>query len=190
MRGVKRIILPCMFIIFFSGYGLSQNYRLGFDFEISQVRVIDQHGSRNILGAQSLPVSIHLVFGYSPADNLTLNARIGDIFAWAEFNGMEYGINAKYNFYYPLFLTGGILVHSNEGGPSSNSWRSFFATIPMIQLGTGIMIGTLFSLTVDYFIATSKKIIDSYRLYDTYDDYSNQKFESMIRFGFALGWNF
>lgn len=95
MRGVKKIILTFIFIIFFSGYGLSQNYRLGFDFEFSQVRVIDQYGSRSILGGQGLPASIHLVFGYSPVDNLTLNARIGNIFVWPEFEGMEYGINVR-----------------------------------------------------------------------------------------------
>jgi hypothetical protein len=193
MRGVIRFIFPFVFIIFFSGYSFSQTFRLGFDFEVSQVHVIDQYGRRGNLGVQSLPVAVHLAFGYSPVDNLTLNAKIGNIFTWAEFNGMEYGINARYNFFHLLFLTGGFLVHLNEGGTGSISWGSHFATIPMVQLGTGIMVGTSFSLTVDYYIATSKKLIDSYRIDSYYStetyDYSNKKFESMIRFGFALGWN-
>ncbi len=75
------------------------------------------------------------------------------------FHGWEFGIEGKYLFYDPFFISAGLLEHSNEGGTGSNSWGTNYATIFMFNAGVGVEATSNFSIEFGYYKPTSKKVI-------------------------------
>ena len=75
------------------------------------------------------------------------------------FHGWEFGIEGKYLFYNPFFISAGLLEHSNEGGTGSNSWGTNYATIFMLHAGVGVEATSNFSIEFGYYKSTSQKVI-------------------------------
>ena len=118
-------ILLIVFIL--SSVSFSQNFQLGFDFEIHQIRTISQNNS-GILGGNGFPGAFHLLINYIPLSDLTLSAKIGRTLH-TEYLGWEFGLNSKYKFFEPLYFSLGFLEHSNEGGTLDNEVSLSYASI-------------------------------------------------------------
>ena len=175
-------------ILLYSLLTNAQNLNLGFDVEPHQVRINTNHGTR-ILGGDGIPVSLHLDLTYKPIDKLFLIAKVGRTFHM-EFLGWEYGVNGKYEFYKPIFISVGILQHSNEGGGVSNEENLLFASIFMIYTGIGIGVSDIFSIGINFYVPFSNKKIG--KLLQQFENnnvlWENYTFKNMLRLSFVFEW--
>lgn len=178
--GTKNIVLV---ILFFSFTSFAQNFKLGFDLGISQVRISFPNGN-GILGVTQFPLSYHLNFTIEASENLSFQTKIGRLIT-TEFGGWEFGLNGAYKFYTPLYVKCGVLQHSNEGGGISNQLIVSFASILMVQFGIGVDMANFFSIGLDYYIPSSKKII----VWRGLGVKEPQEFDKMKRLAFNFGWN-
>lgn len=106
-----------------------------------------------------------------------------------EFRAWEYGISARYNFYKSLYILAGLLQHSNEGGSSSNSHGTKYASILMFEAGIGFDMSPVTSIELNYYIPTTKQVIGWSRGIDVNGEVNSSfTFESMIRLGFIFAW--
>jgi len=176
-------------VIIFSTISNSQNFQLGFDFEIHQIRIKNQNNSA-ILGGNGFPGAFHLLVNYIPLHDITLSTKIGKTFH-TEFLGLEFGLNCKYEFFEPLYFSIGFLAHSNEGGTLDNEVDLSYATIFMSQTGIGIKASKLFSAGLDYYFPFSQKVIGRELIMPGYTSpyFEPYKFKSMIRLSLIFGWD-
>ena len=175
---MKKVII---FIFFFCTTISAQNFKLGFDIEVHQVRINQGTG---ILGGTGLPMSIHVNVDYNIIKNFSLQAKIGRTFH-QEFLGWEYGINGNYKFFKSLYISGGYLIHSNVGGIGGISSGTNYATLSLIKVGVGIKVIQAFSIEAGYYIPISRKIIG---WINNYGPISYYTFDNMIRLSFVFGW--
>ena len=144
-------------------------------------------GKIGILGGEGAPIDYHLRFAYYFSKKISLQARVGNNLH-VNFHGWEFGIEGKYLFYKPLFISAGLLEHSNEGGSGSISWGTAYATIFMLHAGIGIEATSNFSIEFGYYKATSKKVIGGAIDEITKEIYVDI-FEYMFRLSFIFGWD-
>lgn len=166
----------------------AQDFKLGFDIKAHQIRVSDQEGN-HILGGDGFPLAIHLNFAYSPSNKIAILTKIGRTFH-IEFLGWEFELSGKYNFYKSLYISAGLMQHSNEGGSGSNSHGTKYASILMLKGGIGFDISSITSIELDYYIPTTKKIIGGQRGFNSSgkETFFTHTFKSMIRLGFVFAW--
>ncbi len=172
-------------ILFLTTIINAQNFKLGFDLGVHQIRTSNQFGSIGILGGEGAPLDYHLRLIYYISKKTSLQARVGNTLN-VNFHGWEFGIGGRYLFYDPFFVSAGILEHSNEGGSGSNTWGTNFATIFMLHAGSGVEVTPGFSIEVAYYKAASKEIIGGTHFSNL--GYS-RIFENMIRLSFLFEWN-
>lgn len=170
-------------ILFYNVTSFAQNINLGFDLEIHQIR-ISSPTYKGILGGEGAPLSYHLNLALDITEKLTFLAKGGKTLH-VEFSGWELGFNTAYKIYEPLYIKTGVLHHSNEGGGGSNSWFVSSASILMIQFGIGVNVAEFFSIGLDYYIPTTKKVI----VWRGLEVKEPRTFEKMIRLGFNFGWD-
>lgn len=176
-----KIIL--IFLLFYAVLIKSQSFKLGFDIEAHQIRISDQYGEKEILGGNGLPISIHFITTYNPISKIAIQSKIGRTLH-SEFFGWEFGINGYYKFYKPFYISGGILQHSNEGGVVSNQLYISYASLLMLKAGFGIDIFKTFSIEVDYYVPTQKKVIIKSGIAKRF----SEKIENMFRLSFIWAW--
>ncbi len=163
-------------------------FKLGFDFEANQIRVSDKYNT-SLLGSNSIPISFHTFLSFELNQNLSCKAKVGR-YLITEFAGWEFGISWKYKLYKPLYISGGILQHSNEEDYYSNSEGTTSASILMLELGVGVDIVSFMSIELSYYLPTSKKIIGGHRILNKSSEfeYLPITFKHMIRLGFIFDW--
>jgi hypothetical protein len=159
----------------------AQDYRLGFNIGFQQVRT-----DRGILRVSQVPFSIHLDAAYCFSKELSFHLEIGRTM-YTEFTGMEFGLNGKYTFFSPLYITGGLLLHLNEGTDIGLVDRTKYATILMFYPGIGITIIPSVLIELNYYIPASHPQIYSTLDWITFENIS-KKFKSMIRLNFIFTW--
>ena len=181
----NNLLFNLRFFALYSMVGTAQNLKIGFCLQAHQVRFNTGTG---ILGGNGLPLSLHFNADNKLFKDFSINGKIGRTFH-LEFLGWEFGINGKYSFFKSLFLSMGILYHSNEGsGISNNEWTNY-ASLLMISPAIGVELSSVIALELSYNIPVSKKIIGGGRnFYSGEEKIVNRTFESMIRLGFVFGW--
>jgi hypothetical protein len=170
------LLLLTLFFTLSNDLSNAQNFKLGFDLKPQQIRISDQ-GGNGILGGEGVPISFHAIAGVPLSKTISLRFEAGNTLH-IDFNGWEFGISGNYNFFSPLYLSAGILHHSNEGGSGSISWSTSYASILMLFGGLGIELSRITSIEVGYYIPTSKKIIGSYRLFTGNYQFFSMKLET------------
>jgi len=171
-----------LFLLFYYQISFSQSFILGFDLEVHQIRVSTPN-DEIIMGGNGAPLSYHLSLGVELIDPLIVQFKVGRTLH-VEFKGWELGLNAAYKIYEPLYIKAGVLQHSNEGGGGSITFTETYASILMIHFGAGVDVAEFFSVGLDYYMPTSKKVILWSGLYEKVP----QTFEKMIRLSFNFGW--
>jgi hypothetical protein len=180
---MKKFLLIFTFIYSIAN---AQDFKLGFDMGIHQVRIKSGTG---ILGGNGLPLSIDLNARYDLFQNFTADAKIGRTFH-TQFLGWEFGLSGTYNFYAPFYFTGGMLLHLNEGSGIANGEWTAYTNILMLYPGLGVNFSSVFSIELNYFIPTSEKIIGgAINFYNDNPEKNYTRFKSMIRLDFVFGWD-
>lgn len=89
----------------------------------------------------------------------------------------------------PVYITGGVLHHSNTGSDVGLTHSSRFVSILMFGGGAGINISRILSFETNYYIPTSRDTIGG-GLYITADGFRSKvyMFKDMIRFSLHLDW--
>ena len=174
---VYKLFIAITFLLFCSLISNAQNFKLGFDLEGHRISINE---GRGVLSTEGIPVAYHLVTMINPTNETSVQLRIGKTLH-AEFWGWEFGLSGKYNFYKRVYITAGILEHSNEGGIGSNTWGTKFASIWMLHAGLGVDVTSVISVDLNYYKSVSQKQIGSSgkHLYT---------FDSMIGLKFIFAW--
>ncbi len=176
-----------IYIFLYSTFAFAQNFKLGFDLQMHQVFTNSQSGSGNLGDIEF--GDLHLFLSEEPLNDFLLEFAIGRALQ-PEFAGWEFGLNGQYQFYKSVFLSIGILEHSNEGGTLDNEVSLSYATIFLMQTGIGIQASRIFSAKVDYYLPFSQKVIGKRLNYSVERDsiFEPYKFRSMIRLSLIFGW--
>ena len=164
----------------------AQSFKLGFGLEAHQINVLYPEGTRTI-GGDGLPAAFNVELTYNVFKRFSVQAKVGHTMH-VEFWGLELGLNGKYNIIGPVFITSGIMYHSNEGKSIGLTHGSEFANIFMFGAGAGINVGKTLSLEADYYIPTSRPVLGG-GLDFTQNGYQSKvyRFINMIRFGIHVG---
>ncbi len=176
---MKKIL---MIILLVSTISKAQDFKLGFDAELHQVRISMGNG---ILGGNGLPLSIHFISGYDFLKDISLQSKIGRTFH-VEFAGWEFGLSVKYFIYQPFYLTTGYLYHYNEGGNNGISSGHSYADLSLIRVGGGIFIMQFMSIGIEYYFPIRKKEIGWIRHEN--EEMKYYSFEGLIRLSFIFDW--
>jgi len=172
-----------LILLLYYSTSFAQNFKFGFDLEVSQIRISFPDG-KSVLGTSQIPLSYHLDFTIEAIEKIFFQLKIGRA-TCTEFSGWEFGINGSYKFYKSLYVKTGILHHSNEGGGISNQLNVSSASILMIHLSVGVDVIEFLSIGLDYYIPTSKEVI----VWQGFPEKQAQTFESMIRLASNFSWD-
>lgn len=166
----------------------AQDLRLGFDFETH--RIVDKNDKGvQMLPIEAFPFAIHMILEYDLSNKISLETRPGISLQW-NFPGMEYSLGARYKIYKSFYISGGVFLHSNEGGNISNGKSMLYTSILMLYGGVGFNLSNVFAIEIKYYNPTSSQAIEktSPQLIDNNVSWNYIKFKNMIRFGFSFKW--
>lgn len=129
-----------------------QNFKVGFDAETNNLW---HNNSESTYSSSSfVPTSFHISLCFIPIDKLSLYAKIGGSVFLEKFSGNEYGFSGKYYFYEPFYLNAGYLYHYNSGRSEGNSSGPSYASIHLIQAGTGVKSASFLSIEINFYTPT------------------------------------
>ena len=171
----------------------AQHFKLGFDAEVSYIRVNNTKGnnSHGVAYESFIPITFNLIAGFNFNKKFSMQAHIGKTIIAVEFSGFEVGLNGVYNLNKSFYASAGVLQHSNEGGSVSISHGVTFASLFMLTAGIGYKISKHFALEINYYHPTNKKLLYYYNpIFLTEGADTRFFFDYMLRMNFVFSWDF
>lgn len=167
----------------------AQKFKLGFDTELSYVRVSSNGASFGITSETFIPVTFNVILTYKYNQNLSFQGRVGETLLCSTFSGFEVGFNGLYHFRKRLYISLGGLFHSNEATGPSIPHGDTFVKLYLISSGLGYNVTKYFTLGVSYFLPLSEKTIYYIGNYDeNFPSSFNVVFKYMLRLNFVFAW--
>jgi hypothetical protein len=177
------------FILLLNTIVKSQDVELGFRIEsLGLYKSYSNFKTANFT-YNPFPSCFQLTLALYPVKRISIEGRFGGEFFYDDYSGAEYGIFVKYFISSPIYLTGGVAGHSNDGGSGSNYDHSFTTSIIMPAIGFGIKPFNHVGIEALFQLANKKEIAS--HLYFTGSDAISykQKVDWLVKLGFAFGWN-
>lgn len=171
---MKHLLKLLFFIIIF--YSVINAQQLGFTIE----GVVPKTDQGIDLGA-----AISLAAAYNVLPDFDIEGRIGYAAA-LKYLGWDLYLGSRYEVVDPVFITAGILNHSNDGW-KSRTQGTVTNNITMLGLGSGVSFSPVFSMELVYYWLF--KPVYWYSSIDFYEKKHKEYLNSVIRLNFKFLWN-
>lgn len=182
----KFVLLFLFFPILIS----AQHFKLGFDTELSYVRVGSNGETFGITSDTFIPVTFNIIFSYQFNRHFSFQTKMGETLLCTTFSGFEIGFDGLYHFQKKFYGSLGLLFHSNEAMNPSMPHGDIFTKLYLISLGLGYIVSKHFTLGVSSFLPLSEKTIYYIENFDRNIPYStNVVIKYMLRLNFVFSWD-
>lgn len=162
------MILKTIFLAFvlflLSGSLLAQRAQMGFRLETLGMHRTHSNAfnsdTKKELFYIPVPSALQLNVSVFPVKNLSLDARLGGVFAWLGFSGFEYGLYSKYYLWDRYYISGGIVMHHNDGHKGIFSGMGEKYSMP--AFGAGMKLTKVTNADLMFYYAGNKLLTDNY----------------------------
>lgn len=155
--------LLALLLFLMSGYAAAQSFDMGFRLETLGMHRTHSNAynsdTKKELFYIPFPSALQLNASLFPVKNLSVDARLGGVFAWLGFSGFEYGLYSKY-FLDRYYFTGGIIMHHDDGheGIFSGMGEKF----AMPAFGFGMKLTKVTNADLMFYYAGNKLLTDNF----------------------------
>lgn len=159
-----RTRILALFLFLLSGSIMAQSAQMGFRLETLGMHRTHSNSfnsdTKKELFYIPVPSALQLNASFFPVNNLSLDARLGGVFGWLGFSGFEYGLYSKYFFLDRYYISGGIVMHHNDGHEGIFSGMGEKYSMPAI--GMGMKFTKVTNADLMFYYAGNKLLTDNY----------------------------
>jgi len=186
----KVFIIFLLFPILLSAQ--NKKFKIGFDLNWEYLVTLKNNNSTYIWpeNIYPLPLSLNLSLTYNLSKKFSLQTKMGHTmpFAMEQYFGFQYGVNGIYNFNKNLYISAGVMHHSNSSCECGHTSGRNQANLLFISGGLGYYIKNNIAIEINYFHSTKSKPI-FYIGNQGLNDFHSFFLESMIRVSLVFGWD-
>lgn len=182
-----KFLIVILFLLF--GTAAAQSVTMGFRLE-----TLGMHRTHsNIFNSDTktelfyipFPSAIQVDIAVFPVSNLSMEARLGGVFAWEGFSGFEYGLYSKYFLMGRYYISGGIIMHHNDG--HEGIFSGMGTTYSMPAFGGGIQLTKVTNVDLLFYYAGNKSLGSNFSKGIPSTTFTH--FDWLIKLSLDFGWD-